>query len=114
MPPQKYLWFLLIPLAAIFKVDAINQKYSPRQDGFLGKIDSIGKGNAEIVSLKRPAPWGENRCIVKGRSAFKNLLTITPQRGHSLNDEFAVKPHFGHLGDVLMLSSRFCRPKIDF
>jgi len=39
---------------------------------------------------------------------------MTPHRGHSLNDELAVKPHFGHLGDVLMLSSRFGRPKIDF
>ena len=39
---------------------------------------------------------------------------MTPQRGHSLNDELAVKLHFGHLGDVLMLSSRVGRPQIDF
>ena len=42
----------LITFAAIFKVYEINQKYSPQQDGFLGKIDSIGKGDAEIVGIR--------------------------------------------------------------
>ena len=43
---------LLIAFTAIFKVDEIDQEYGPQQDGFLGKIDSIGKGNAEIVGVR--------------------------------------------------------------
>jgi hypothetical protein len=43
---------LLITIAAIFKVYEIDQKYGPQQDGFLGKIDSIGKGNAEIIGVR--------------------------------------------------------------
>jgi hypothetical protein len=62
----------------------------------LGKIDSLGKGDAEIIGVR------------EGLFALcKNLLMMTPHRGHSLNDEFAVKPHFGHLRDVLIPSSGF-------
>ena len=43
---------LLIAIAAIFKVYEIDQEYGPQQDGFLGKIDSIGKGDAEIVGVR--------------------------------------------------------------
>ena len=43
---------LLIAIAAIFKVDEINQEDGPQQDGFLRKIDSIGKGDAEIVGVR--------------------------------------------------------------
>ena len=42
---------LLIAFTAIFKVDEIDQEYGPQQDGLLGKIDSIGKGDAEIVGV---------------------------------------------------------------
>ena len=42
----------LITLATIFKVYEINEEYSPQQDGFLGKIDSIGKGDAEIIGIR--------------------------------------------------------------
>ena len=42
----------LIVIAAIFKVYEIDQKYGSQQDGFLGKIDTIGKGDAEIVGVR--------------------------------------------------------------
>ncbi len=43
---------LLIAITAIFKMYEIDQEYGPQQDGFLGKIDSIGKGDAEIVGVR--------------------------------------------------------------
>ena len=42
----------LIAIAAIFKVYEIDQEYGSQQDGFLGKIDTIGKGDAEIVGVR--------------------------------------------------------------
>jgi hypothetical protein len=91
----------LIALAAIFKVDEIDQEYGPQQDGFLGKIDSLGKDDAEIVSV-REGLFGQAAPLFGYLAEFQAA---------ALNLKC---PYFVQLGDVLILSSRFGRPKINF